>query len=262
MYTVTDAKKCTIPLVVRLYGLELRVVLKLRSYSAGVGITAPCVAASTAASTPGPLLRPSLRSLLHAPLAQMASGSSGEVITIPRNFKLLEELEKAEKGNTEMTVSYGLVDSEDMSLSAWQCTILGAPGSSLENRIVSCLVHCSPNYPTAQPDVKFQSKLNFPFIVCAAKPNYRPLCVVPGSVAITLRPLGGCTGVHGAQPCALNGLPWPRAPDQARPRHHHQHPLRLAHWWTLSTTPSSPLPAPLTGASARPRVDAGRGRKV
>lgn len=37
------------------------------------------------------------------PLA-MAS-SSGETIIVPRNFKLLEELEKAEKGNTDMSVS-------------------------------------------------------------------------------------------------------------------------------------------------------------
>ena len=195
----------------------------------------------------------------------MASGSSGETIIIPRNFKLLEELEKAEKGNTDMTISYGLVDSEDMTLTSWQCTILGAPGSSLENRIVSCLVHCSGNYPNTQPDVKFQSKLNFPFIVRSMPPNQTtPLCVVPGSAAITYCPLGGCAGVHGEQPCALTGPPWPRAPGQARPRHRHQqhHPLRLAHWWTLSTTPSSPLPAPLTGASARSRVDAGSGRKV
>ena len=44
---------------------------------------------------------------------------------VPRNFVLLEELERTEKGLTDMSVSYGLVDSNDVSLSEWQCTILG-----------------------------------------------------------------------------------------------------------------------------------------
>ena len=56
----------------------------------------------------------------------MAS-SSGETIVVPRNFVLLEELERTEKGLTDMSVSYGLVDSNDVSLSEWQCTILGPP---------------------------------------------------------------------------------------------------------------------------------------
>ena len=81
---------------------------------------------------------------------EMASGS-GETIIVPRNFKLLEELEKAEKGNTDMSVSYGLVQSDDISLSDWQCTILGPINSQLENRIVSLLVtHCPHARKNAQ----------------------------------------------------------------------------------------------------------------
>tara|TARA_B100000795_G_scaffold107363_1_gene79301 strand:- start:675 stop:851 length:177 start_codon:yes stop_codon:yes gene_type:complete len=53
--------------------------------------------------------------------------NSGEVIVVPRNFVLLEELERTEKGLTDMSVSYGLVHSDDITLSEWQCTILGAP---------------------------------------------------------------------------------------------------------------------------------------
>lgn len=56
---------------------------------------------------------------------------SGEVIVVPRNFVLLEELERTEKGLTDMSVSYGLVMSDDVSLSEWQCTILGATACSL-----------------------------------------------------------------------------------------------------------------------------------
>ena len=36
---------------------------------------------------------------------------------VPRNFVLLEELEKTEKGNTDMSTSYGLVQSDDITLS-------------------------------------------------------------------------------------------------------------------------------------------------
>ena len=41
----------------------------------------------------------------------------------------------------------------------------GAPGSVLENRIISLLVFCGPAYPDEMPEVHFQSKLNFPFVV-------------------------------------------------------------------------------------------------
>jgi len=34
----------------------------------------------------------------------------------------------------------------------------------VENRIVSLMVTCGPNYPAECPSVKFQSKVNFPFV--------------------------------------------------------------------------------------------------
>jgi len=85
-------------------------------------------------------------------------------VTVPRNFALLEELEKAEKGNTDMTVSFGLVATDDTYLSDWQCTILGAQNCAVEGRIISLLLHCGEGYPAEVPKVRFQSKLNFPFI--------------------------------------------------------------------------------------------------
>ena len=55
---------------------------------------------------------------------------SGETVIVPRNFKLLEELEKMEKGNTEMAISFGLVDGADVLLSNWNGGILGPHGVS------------------------------------------------------------------------------------------------------------------------------------
>ena len=88
------------------------------------------------------------------------------MIIVPRNFVLLTELERAEKGSTDMTVSYGLVDSDDITLTNWQCTILGPPNSAMDNRIISLLVSCGNNYPNEIPTVKFQTKVNYPFVVC------------------------------------------------------------------------------------------------
>ncbi|KAF7118196.1 hypothetical protein CNMCM5793_007597 [Aspergillus hiratsukae] len=83
---------------------------------------------------------------------------------IPRNFRLLEELEKGEKGLGAEACSYGLADGEDMMMSNWNGTILGPPHSVHENRIYSVQIHCGPDYPDNPPTIQFISRVNIPCV--------------------------------------------------------------------------------------------------
>jgi ubiquitin-conjugating enzyme E2 variant len=83
---------------------------------------------------------------------------------IPRNFKLLEELEKGEKGLGAESISYGLTNQDDITMTNWNGTILGPPHSTHENRIYSLNIVCDDSYPDQPPKVKFISKINLPCV--------------------------------------------------------------------------------------------------
>ena len=81
-------------------------------------------------------------------------------VVIPRNFKLLEELEATEKGTGDMSVSMGLVKSDDIFLTKWNGSIIGPQGGPFDQRFYELYIEAGPEYPVRPPIVRFISKIN------------------------------------------------------------------------------------------------------
>lgn len=105
----------------------------------------------------------------------MRGSMPSETVVIPRSFRLLDELEKGQKGNTAEGVSWGLEVGDDITLSDWSCTIFGPHNTPYENRIYSLSVHTGSCYPDTAPTVKFNTKINMPSVDSNGKVNLQSL---------------------------------------------------------------------------------------
>nr|AAD34540.2 E2 ubiquitin-conjugating enzyme variant [Sterkiella histriomuscorum] len=87
------------------------------------------------------------------------------VESVPRTFRLYEELEKGEKAQlSDQSVSYGLANGQDNSFTDWNGTIIGPANTNFDNRIFFLTIKCGENYPNQAPIVHFQSKVNLPCV--------------------------------------------------------------------------------------------------
>ncbi|KAM0936094.1 putative ubiquitin-conjugating enzyme E2, Zinc finger, RanBP2-type, ubiquitin-conjugating enzyme/RWD [Dioscorea sansibarensis] len=87
-------------------------------------------------------------------------GDKSNLIRFPRNFRLLEELERGEKGIGDGTVSYGMDDADDIYMRSWTGTIIGPQNTVHEGRIYQLKLFCDKDYPENPPTVRFQSRIN------------------------------------------------------------------------------------------------------
>eukprot|EP00440_Ansanella_granifera_P034110 gb/GFBE01037004.1/.p1 GENE.gb/GFBE01037004.1/~~gb/GFBE01037004.1/.p1 ORF type:complete len:140 (+),score=28.81 gb/GFBE01037004.1/:1-420(+) len=79
---------------------------------------------------------------------------------VPRSFRLLDELEKGQKGDAMSGVSWGLAVPDDITLTHWNGTIFGPPGTAFDNRIYCLSITAGARYPDEPPIVKFQTRIN------------------------------------------------------------------------------------------------------
>uniref|UniRef100_A0A7N1A9Y0 UBC core domain-containing protein n=1 Tax=Kalanchoe fedtschenkoi TaxID=63787 RepID=A0A7N1A9Y0_KALFE len=86
--------------------------------------------------------------------------SEGSSVVVPRSFRLLEELERGEKGIGDGSVSYGMDDADDIYMQSWTGTIIGPSNTVHEGRIYQLKLFCGNDYPDKAPSVKFQSRIN------------------------------------------------------------------------------------------------------
>ena len=83
---------------------------------------------------------------------------------VERRFRLMEELDFAEKNKGDPTLSYGLDKPDDRDLKEWNAMIVGPMDTNFDCRFYSIKITTGDNYPKVAPAVNFGTKINLPFV--------------------------------------------------------------------------------------------------
>ena len=89
---------------------------------------------------------------------------SGNCDSVLRRFRLMEELEAGEKNKGDPNLSYGLKDADDRTLTTWTGCIIGPMNTNFDNKFYGFEITCGDNYPKSPPNIKFNTKINLPFV--------------------------------------------------------------------------------------------------
>ncbi|KAF1742479.1 hypothetical protein MXB_5248 [Myxobolus squamalis] len=68
-------------------------------------------------------------------------------VVVPREFRLLDELEDGEKGDGDGTISWGLSNEGDNELKHWSASIVGPYKSPYRDKIYRLKLTCDEKYP-------------------------------------------------------------------------------------------------------------------